>query len=351
MDLITQGLLGSTVAQAACSEKVGRRASLYGFLIGLMPDFDIVTGLLGPWASLKYHRGPTHSFIILALAAWPIGWLCKKLSGSEASTGCWAGIAFLSLITHPVIDWFTTYGTCLLWPVSDRRFALDALSIIDPAFSLPLFLVTFAGLSGLFSLRRMRFAAIIALILTTLYAGWGYFNSQSMAEKGKRIFQENGFKPVEVRATPTLLNIFVFRVVAIDGANNFMVTYLRTGSDKPVSETHHIISARDPYVEKALADNRGRLFQWFSMNMLHAESHPQPDGTHSVILNDMRYGMLLAPDKSLFSAEATFDSQGNLTNLVRRQSHRNVDFRTELKTTIANAKAGLISFFTSDQEK
>ncbi|GAB4272932.1 MAG: hypothetical protein Kow0029_12150 [Candidatus Rifleibacteriota bacterium] len=41
MDLITQGLLGSTVARAVFSEKLGKKTALYGFIIGLLTDFDI----------------------------------------------------------------------------------------------------------------------------------------------------------------------------------------------------------------------------------------------------------------------------------------------------------------------
>lgn len=345
MDLITQGLLGSAVGQAVCSEKIGRRAALYGFIIGLLPDFDIVSGLWGPWASLKYHRVPTHSLIMLTLAAWPIGWLCKKISRSEVDTKCWAVLAFVSLITHPIIDWFTTYGTCLIWPVSNRRFAADALSIIDPAYSFPLFVVTVFGLCGLFSLRRMRIFALIILLITSLYAFWGYTNSQKLAEHGKQLFQSQGFEPVAIRACPTLLNIFVFRVAAVDSNNNFMVTYLRTGSNEPINGISQLVSDNDQFVAKALADHRGQLFRWFTMDMLQTVSVPQSDGTHKVTLNDMRYGMLLAPDRSLFSAEATFDRHGNLIDLVRRQSHGRVDFKKEIMTTLAHAWLGFNSFF------
>lgn len=339
MDLITQGLLGSTVAQAVYSKKLGRRAALYGFLAGLVPDFDIIAGLWGPWASLKYHRGPTHSFIILAALALPVGWLCKKLARSEADLSNWVGLAALSLLTHPVIDWFTSYGTCLLWPLTDRRFAIDALPIIEPVYSIPLLLVTICGLTGLCKPERSKLLAIGALIFTTFYAGWGYNNSQNLIHEGTRLFQARGFEPVEVRATPTLLNLLVFRVCARDLNNRFMVTYLRKDRQQPLSDIVTLNSADDEFVRKALADYRGNLFKWFTMNMLYAESLTQPDGGHKVYLHDMRYGMLLAPGLSLFSAEADFDKQGNLTSFSRRQNHGSVNFKEELKATMAHAFA------------
>lgn len=329
--------MGSTVAQAGYSKKLGRRAALYGFLVGLLPDFDIISGLWGPWASLKYHRGPTHSMIILAALAFPIGWLCKKMARSDADLRDWVGLAALSLMTHPIIDWFTSYGTCLLWPFTDRRFAIDALPIIEPVFSLPLLLVTICGLTGLCRPNRTRALAIGALIFTTFYAAWGYGNSQNLIQEGTKLFQARGFEPVEVRATPTLMNLLVFRICARDLNNRFMITYLRNGDKQPLSAIVTLNSADDEYVHKALADYRGKLFKWFTMNMLHAESISQPDGSHKVYFHDMRYGMLLAPGLSLFSAEADFDKQGNLTSFSRRQNHSNVNFKAELKATMAHA--------------
>ena len=47
MDLITQGLLGSAVAQASYGKKIEKKAALYGFIIGLLPDFDIISRLWG----------------------------------------------------------------------------------------------------------------------------------------------------------------------------------------------------------------------------------------------------------------------------------------------------------------
>ncbi len=337
MDLITQGLLGSTVAQAACSEKLGRRAALYGFIVGLFPDFDIITGFLGPWVSLKYHRGPTHSFMILPLLAYPIGILCKKIARSEVETRHWVTLAFISLITHPVIDWFTSYGTCLFWPLTNRRYAFDALSIIDPLYSFPLLLVTMAGMIGIFSRKKMMQGAICALILTTLYASWGFANSQNLIKAGREIFQNKGFEPVEIRATPTLMNIFVFRVIGRDAQNRYMLTYMRPGYAQPIMTPMIRESANDEYAKKALAHKHGKLFKWFAMDMIQLDSIVEPDGRHSVYMNDMRYGLMLSPQRTLFSAKASFDKAGNLISLSRVHNRSGVDMKEELKTTLHHA--------------
>lgn len=340
MDIITQGLLGSTAAQAGYSEKIGRKSAFYGFVIGLLPDFDIIAGLFGPWASLKYHRGPTHAFIVLTILAIPIGMICKRLARSDVDQKHWIGLAFLSLITHPIIDWFTSYGTSLWWPFTDRRFAVDALSIIDPVYSFPLLVATLFGFFAFMSPMRLKKLAIAALAITTLYAGYGYYNSQRMVIRGNEIFRSQGFEPVETRANPTFMNISVFRVVARDAAGRIMVTYLKTASQKPLTEIFLHESDADEFALKAMQHQHARLFKWFAMDMLQIRSVIEENGRRRVLLNDMRYGLLTAPDKPLFSAEVEFDGAGNVTRVVRRHNRASASMKDEFKKTMAHVFSG-----------
>lgn len=337
MDIITQGLLGSTVAQAAYSKRLGKKAALFGLLIGLLPDFDIISGLGGAWASLKYHRGPTHSVLVLAALALPTGWLCKRLARCEGNLKDWVGLAFLSLVTHPIIDLFTSYGTNIIWPVSNKRFALDALPIIDPIYSLPLLIATIAGLSGLFTFKRCQSLAIGALVFSSLYTAFGYNNSQSLVKEGNKLFLANGFNAVEVRATPTFFNTWVFRVFGRDKDNNYIITYMRKGKKDPIGPIVQLSSSTDEFTDIALNETRGKLFKWFAMDMIQTESVKNADGTHHVFLNDMRYGMLLSPGKSLFSARASFDKQGNLIDIERQHRRSDINIKEELKATITQA--------------
>ncbi len=336
MDIVTQGLLGATVGTAAYNKKLGRRAALYGFLIGLMPDFDVISSYWGPWASLKYHRGPTHAFLALIILSVPVGLACRYLSRSDAPKRDWVVLAFLSLFTHPIIDWFTTYGTSLAWPFSDRRFAIDALPIIDPVFSLPLLIITVLGIYFRNGSTRMQAFAGIALAAISIYAFSGWHTSQVLIERGNRIFLEAGFEPLEVRAMPTVLNTVVFRVVGRDANDRFMVTYLKKTDPKPLTEPITVDSDRDEFVTRALEHEHGRMFKWFAMNMLRARSVALPDGSRKVLLDDMRYGLFLDPASALFCAEASFDSEGRLTGIKRVQNHRSINMKKEIGATLAH---------------
>ncbi|MGB1248508.1 MAG: metal-dependent hydrolase, partial [Chitinophagales bacterium] len=48
--------------------------------------------------------------------------------------------SFLALFTHVLLDAFTTYGTQLLLPFSDKRISFDSINIVDPVYTIPLLL-------------------------------------------------------------------------------------------------------------------------------------------------------------------------------------------------------------------
>lgn len=344
MDLVTQGLLGATVAQAGYSKKIGVSATLYGFVLGLVPDFDIVAAMFGPWVSMKYHRGPTHSFLVLPLMAVPIGLLLKKVTRSGAPSKYWVGMSFWCLMTHPIIDWFTTYGTCLFWPITSRRYAIDALSIIDFIFTLPLLIVFVIGTLKLFSSAARMKIAVAALTISMLYAGLGYYNSQQMLATGRQLFVSEGFEPVEVRATPTMMNIKVFRVVAKDAANRFMLSYLRAPEGDILVPPRLFESDTSEFVTKALEHEHGELFKWFAMDMILARQFTDEKGSNTVVLQDMRYGMLTAPDLPLFSATVEFSSDGSVKQ-VKRNSPRDVgvSMKDDVKATLSHIFTGIAS--------
>ncbi|CAO5681268.1 MAG: hypothetical protein HEEMFOPI_01472 [Holosporales bacterium] len=138
MDILTQGILGSATAIAVSSKTIGIRKSIvYGFILGIIPDLDLFFSLFikHPWL---VHRGISHSLFFAPFIA-----CCTVLWRRLYSKGLyqeWFFLVFWALLTHPLLDLFTTNKTPLLMPFSDHRFALSAVSVIDLNYSLPLFL-------------------------------------------------------------------------------------------------------------------------------------------------------------------------------------------------------------------
>ena len=69
MDSITQALLGATVQASLLGRWQGRRALLYGAVLGTLPDLDVVIDYGDAVAEMTYHRGFSHSLFTLSLLA------------------------------------------------------------------------------------------------------------------------------------------------------------------------------------------------------------------------------------------------------------------------------------------
>lgn len=308
MDSITQAVLGAAIGQAGFRHRLGRRALAFGAACGTLPDLDVIAGVAGEWASLLHHRGPSHSLLVLPLLAPLVGTLGYRAAGRRGAWRDWWQLAFWALITHPLLDVFTSYGTQLLSPLSDRRFALDGLSIIDPAYTLPLLFVVLAACRKNAS-QLTRYAASVALLATTLYGCLGYLQSRRVVDKASAALSREGFTPVRIRALPTFMNIVAFRVVARDASGEVRVGYTTPSPEVPLrftaspAPTGHAVDA-------LLSTREGRIFTWFSDGYVRAVVSPREESMH-VRLYDLRYGRLSAPLESLWGAQGTVKADGS----------------------------------------
>ena len=138
MDSLTQIVLGASVAEAVLGRKLGNRALLYGGIIGTIPDLDIFIGkLYDPITALEIHRGFSHSVVFFLLLSPVLALAIKQIerkSDVHWFRASWA--AFLCLLTHAILDSFTTWGTQLFWPHPFRA-GIQSIFVIDPLYTLP----------------------------------------------------------------------------------------------------------------------------------------------------------------------------------------------------------------------
>ena len=77
----------------------------------------------------------------------------------------WAGLGYAS---HGLLDACTSYGTYLLWPLTEARYAWNWISVIDPVYSVPL-----AILLAVSVWRRSRCSLVLAWIWLVAYMSLG----------------------------------------------------------------------------------------------------------------------------------------------------------------------------------
>jgi inner membrane protein len=133
MDSLTQVALGGAVGYAVLGSKVGRKAIIWGAILGTLPDLDVLLPYAGEVESFTYHRGFSHSLLVHLLASPVIVWLILKLhTTTQQYKKHWFWLVFLCLSTHAALDSFTVYGTQLMWPFTEHPFGVSNLFIIDP---------------------------------------------------------------------------------------------------------------------------------------------------------------------------------------------------------------------------
>ena len=138
MDSLTQLTVGAACAEKIIGKEVGRKALVWGAVIGTLPDLDVfIKYSTDEITSTELHRGVSHS-LVLSIAMAPIlGWIAHKIHIKREATfknGSW--LFFWALVTHPLLDANTTWGTQFFWPF-DYRLAFKNIFVVDPLYTIP----------------------------------------------------------------------------------------------------------------------------------------------------------------------------------------------------------------------
>ncbi len=266
MDSITQAVLGAAVQGAVLGRWQGRKALVYGAMLGTLPDLDVVLDFGDAVANMTYHRGFSHSlFVLLPLAAL-MTWLIRRFRPHPGYTSLrlFAAIA-LVLVTHVLLDVFTTYGTQIFWPLPVTPAAISSIFIIDPLYTLPLLLAVAGGLILGLSRQGLRLQ-YAALALSTLYLGSTLISKQMADNQLERALTLAGIESDIRFSAPTPFNTLLWRVVAIDGDDYYegLVSWLDPEPPRLVR-----LSRNASVAQPALADSpqHDRLL-WFTEGIM-----------------------------------------------------------------------------------
>jgi inner membrane protein len=284
-------LAGATLGQVVAGRKLGfGRAALWGAVAAELPDIDVIVSALAdsdPLHMLVGHRGVTHALWFAPLVGALGGWLLARTAGPpRGHTGTWILLLTLTLLSHPLLDFCTHYGTQLLAPFSDQRFALPALPIVEPIFTgtFVIGLLAMAMLERRGKLAGVVLGGVATLAVATAYTLYGWRLNDAAAAYARKDLAERGNDVAVVQAFPTLLQMHLRRVVARTPSEDF-VGFVSMARPCSIVWARH---ARNdaPIVEALRRSGEGRIFEWFSTGLTAAYSDAR-----RVFLTDLRYGL------------------------------------------------------------
>lgn len=263
MDTLTHALSGALLARAltpsqpkASPQVFGPpvpvwQALVVGTLAAAFPDGDVVLKFVSDLAYLKGHRGVTHSLLMLPLWALLLGALAALAFRNRAGLPRYAWLAAAAIAIHIAGDWITQFGTMLLAPVSDARFGLGSVFIIDLFVSG----IIVAGLLGSALLRGSRAPALAALALLPAYVGLTAVAKSEAVAFARDWARSQDIAAVRVDAAPRPASPFNWTVVVFDGAD-YHVAHVNTRRSQPLvadDDDHFIRRFSAPYQPLAQA--------------------------------------------------------------------------------------------------
>lgn len=214
MDSVSQLALGAAVGVAVMGGRTRTwKAALWGGICGTIPDLDAFVEHADPILTMTLHRAETHALAWLTLLSIPLAPVIARLSGDMSARGLgrWWLATWLALVTHPLLDAMTVYGTRIALPFSSQPYGVGSIFIIDPLYTLPLLVGVIAALVSLRGLRWNR----AGLMISTLYVAWSFAAQQYVTGIARDAVRAQAIPAERVLVTPTAFNTVLWRVLVM----------------------------------------------------------------------------------------------------------------------------------------
>ncbi|MBH44088.1 MAG: metal-dependent hydrolase [Gammaproteobacteria bacterium] len=322
MDPLSQGVVGAVAAQQPTKRKHYIIATLLGFFSGLAPDLDIlIKSQHDPLFSLEFHRQFTHSIFFIPIG----GFICasffyylflrnREISFKETYIYCTLGY-----LTHGFLDSCTSYGTQLFWPLSNHRVAWNTISIIDPIFTLPLFILIFFAM-----FKRKKIYSYYALIWILIYHSFGHIQKNRAENIALDLAHSRGHLPTEIIAKPSFGNIILWKTIYTTDSQYHVdaVKLLLNTKIIPGTKVNKLnIKKSFPWLNKNSQQAKDiERFRWFSNGYVSLS----PKFPNRII--DVRYSMFPNDINALWGIELNPNSnhKDHVKRVFNRRNHIDV---------------------------
>lgn len=329
MDTTTHGLAGYVIAKTGIARDTGKWGIIAGVSAAVFPDVDLLLGFLGTEFSLRYHRNLTNSVFLIVPFSLVLAWVFVKISKVRRFWVFFL-IAVIQMLVHTFMDLMTSYGTMILSPFSNYRFALDWVFIVDLFLVSTLLLPTIA--LHIWKGRSQTLARV-SVVLASFYIALCAFNHTWSLTLARGYVKENGVAAEDVAAIPQPLSPFRWTNYIVTEKKIYQGLVNLIGVDKPslpqggnalsrflsryqpISRVQYTELERfddSPWVEEAVKLEGVETFFWFARFPV-ARDNGIVNGNRRVELFDLRFGMIQGM-RPPFVYVVDFDGDGEVVS-------------------------------------
>jgi inner membrane protein len=299
VDNIAHGLTGTLIGYCGFRQRGGAesgRTALWTCIAAAeFPDVDVVLGFFGNETFFRWHRSVTHSAVMMPFWAALLAWVFWELSDRKSFRLLWWA-AVAGIASHLLLDWLTNYGTELLWPLTDARFALNWVFIVDVYVWAVLLIGTVAAIWT----QRVWVARAALGVVGAFFLFCGASRAYALHQC------QAGGASGRVGAFPQPMDPLHWTMVREDGAAMHWVNGSRNDTFAEFRD--------DNLLPKAEATEAVKLFRWFAVFPLVQKT--TEDGHTVLRYRDLRFRSPMpwgrVSEGMFVVAKVVFDEQGNV---------------------------------------
>lgn len=304
MDNITHTLTGAIASKSGASAHHTRLFFWVLLLAANLPDIDFFLQFFGDRIFyMEHHRGLSHSILFAPVfAAFVSGIL--KLSVKNIDFKLVFGFTLLGVLIHIFFDFITSFGTMLFYPLTNTRYSLDLIFIIDPWLTGSM--IVFLILARKFKMHRRKIIwGAIAFIVA--YFTIALVNREIVRSKAEDYFSGLGiqYNRMIVLPQPFAITNWMVAVEADDAAyqiftNTFQDPEDYIALDFPIIEPNK-------FIYLARNTQEVQFFKWFARLPVY-EYYTDENEKHIVEYYDLQFMLnpRLAERFNATSARAPF---------------------------------------------
>jgi inner membrane protein len=196
----------------------------------------------------------------------------------------WYWFFFWTIITHPILDSFTAYGTQLFAPFSDYRVAFNNISVADPLYTIPFLICIIIASRYARSDSKRRFYTWLGIGLSSTYMLFTIFNKSRVDGILEKTLKSEEISYDRFTTNPSILNNFLWSGTAQNGDTYYQGTY--SFFDKTQRFKLRPITQNLDLIDEKIEDPTIKCLRWFSNNYYGLIT--RKDG--KIQFNDLRFG-------------------------------------------------------------